>query len=666
MNQTLFPQLNQVQRRAVLHDGSPLLLIAGAGSGKTSVIINKIIHMVGNTGINAKGVFAITFSNKAAREMQLRIAQNRSQLNLRGLKILTFHALGLQILRNDAKALGYKSNFSVLDTMDCLKIISDLTKHTDKAVLHKILGQISLWKNSLVTPKQILATASLASEVDLANIFEQYQNALKTYQAVDFDDLILLPLALFKDNLDILYKWQQKISYLLVDEYQDTNLCQYNLIKLLMQRNINNLMVVGDDDQSIYAWRGATINNLIQLQADFSNLTIIKLEQNYRSTLSILNVANSLIRNNTNLFTKTLWSSLGHGELVKVCVALNEEQEATMVVKKIMLHQLATNSQFSDYCILYRSNHQSRIIEQTLRSYKIPYTISGGESFFDKAEIKDILAYLRLLINDDDDVAFMRAVNTPKRGIGQATLDKLANYAGIRELSLFAAVYEEGFLQNLAVDQIEELSNFTNFINNLQYKLKQHDISLLLNELVDGIMYKAYLFEQEPNEKNATKRWENVQTLSGWLIKKAQGDKSLLEIINNLLLSSMLGERDEQNSSSVRLSTLHAAKGLEFPYVYIINCEEGIIPHQESINNDDIEEERRLMYVGVTRAQKELTLSYASTRRMAGEIKEIIRSRFIDEIASEYLLDESVIAHQKIQDNGLLHNKLQQLKNLIS
>jgi len=662
--QNILIQLNKPQIEAIKYIEGPLLVIAGAGSGKTRVITNKIAYLISQCGYEARHITAITFTNKAAKEMLERSNKLMHGINTRGLTISTFHALGLRILKEEAAHLGYKTTFSILDSHDSLKIIGEIIKTTDKALIKSLQSQISFWKNTFITPEYLLSIAKDTIEIEKAQIFRQYQDTLKTYQAVDFDDLIKLPVELLETNLEVLYKWQQKIRYLLIDEYQDTNECQYRLIKLICARG-GMFTAVGDDDQSIYAWRGANVDNLKNLHYDFSQLKVIKLEQNYRSTLTILGAANNVIKNNPKLFAKKLWSEYGLGEAIRILACKNEDAEADTVVRKIMLQQLHYQNGFSDYAILYRSNYHARILEQTLRNYQLPYTISGGQSFFEKAEIKDITAYLRLLINEDDDTAFIRAITTPRRGVGSTTLDKLANYARTRNISLFAAVFEEGFANECNQPQLVELHNFGNFINHLQERMLKENVEELLTELVIQIGYEEYLYDQE-NAKLAEKKWGNVLSLIAWLNKKAEDkDKTLAELIQMITLISMLDGREDKEIQAIKLSTLHAAKGLEYPYVFLISCEEGIIPHQESIKTDMIEEERRLMYVGITRAQKELTLSYCEQRRQGGEIKLAERSRFIAEIGEENIIDETKRRLEKISDPVELQDRLQQLKNLL-
>nr|WP_245866347.1 UvrD-helicase domain-containing protein [Aquella oligotrophica] len=395
--QELLNKLNPAQREAVTHTSGPLLVLAGAGSGKTRVITHKIAYLIKERGFQAKHITAITFTNKAAKEMQERATKLVQGLNVRGLTICTFHALGLKILREEALQLGYKKNFSVLDSYDCGKIISDIVETTDKNIIRDLQGQISLWKNGFISPEQVMADKSDETLWFKAQVYQQYQDLLKVYQAFDFDDLIRVPVDLLSSNLAVLHKWQLKIRYLLIDEYQDTNTSQYRLIKLLGGSQ-GQFTAVGDDDQSIYAWRGANSENLKLLQTDYPKLQIIKLEQNYRSTLTILSAANSVIQNNPKLFEKKLWSEYGNGEAIKIISCNNEESEADTIARRIMLHQLHNNTRFSDYSILYRSNYQSRVLEQALRNYKIPYTIAGGSHFLIVLKLKTLCHIYGLFI----------------------------------------------------------------------------------------------------------------------------------------------------------------------------------------------------------------------------------------------------------------------------
>ncbi len=632
-------QLNTPQREAVKYIDGPLLVLAGAGSGKTHVITQKIVYLIEEAGYSPNEIAAITFTNKAAKEMQERVGKLLKGNQYKGLTIATFHSLGLQILRQEAERIGYKPQFSILDSSDSFKILADILATTNKQLLKKTQWQISAWKNAFINPDQAKAQADEELTHTAAKAFQLYQQSLKAYQAVDFDDLIKLPVELFEQHPEALLKWQTKLRYLLIDEYQDTNTCQYKLVKMLTNFSFQ-FTAVGDDDQAIYGWRGADVENLRQLTQDFPKLKVIKLEQNYRSTIRILRAANQVIANNPKLFEKKLWSDLGTGELLHVSAARDEEHEAENVITKLMAHKFEHRTSFKDYAILYRGNHQARIFEKKLRNSKVPYTISGGQSFFDKAEIKDFVSYLRLIANEDDDPAFIRAATTPKKGIGSTTLQRLGEYASERKMSLFTAAFEGIFQQEIGGRQLEDLLQFCQYISKLQDRAVHDPAGEILNDLLKGIQYEAYLYDHE-EPRAAESKWANVLEFVAWLTKKAtskQGfgnttdDKSLLELTQMVSLMSILEGREEGEPDTVKLSTLHAAKGLEFGHVFLIGVEEGILPHRESVDNDKIEEERRLMYVGITRAQKSLNISWCKKRKRAGEMQMCEPSRFIAEL----------------------------------
>ncbi len=639
--------LNSPQREAVKYLDGPLLVLAGAGSGKTRVITQKISYLIDEAGYSAKEIAAITFTNKAAREMQERVGKLMQGKSTKGLTIATFHSLGLQMLRAEAALLGYKPQFSILDSSDTFKIVADILATTDKQLLRKTQWQISAWKNAFINADQAKAQADEELTHAAAKVYQLYQQTLKAYQAVDFDDLIKLPVELFEQHEDALNKWQRKLQYLLVDEYQDTNACQYKLIKMLTGVR-GQFTAVGDDDQAIYGWRGADVENLHQLTKDFSKLKVIKLEQNYRSTVRILRAANQVISNNPKLFEKKLWSDLGTGELIQVSAAMSEEAEAESVIMKLQAHKFENRTFHKDYAILYRGNHQARVFEQQLRNHKIPYTISGGQSFFDKAEIKDLVSYLRLIANEDDDPAFIRAATTPKKGIGNTTLERLGEYASVHKISLFAAAFEGQFQNEVGNKQLEDLLNFCQYINKLQVRAVRDPAGEVLNDLLSTIQYEAFLYDSE-EPRAAESKMSNVMDFIGWLTKKGEAStefgnessgKNLLELTQMVSLMSMLEGREDGEPDAVKLSTLHAAKGLEFGHVFLIGCEEGILPHRESIDAgaldpSKIEEERRLMYVGITRAQKSLNISWCKKRKRAGEIQMCEPSRFIAELPKD-------------------------------
>lgn len=636
--------LNAPQREAVKYLDGPLLVLAGAGSGKTRVITQKISYLIEKADYSPKEIAAITFTNKAALEMRERVGSLMHGKNIKGLTIATFHSLGLQMLRAEAGLLGYKPQFSILDASDSLKIVADILSTTDKQLLRKTQWQISSWKNALISPDLAKANADEAMTHAAAKVYQLYQQTLKAYQAVDFEDLILLPVALFEQHDTALHKWQRKLQYLLIDEYQDTNACQYKLVSMLTHGR-GQFTAVGDDDQAIYGWRGADVENLRQLTTDFSQLKVIKLEQNYRSTVRILRAANQVISNNPKLFEKKLWSDLGTGDLIQITACLSEDAEAESVVMKLQAHKFEHRTFFKDYAILYRGNHQARILEQHLRNHKIPYTISGGQSFFDKAEIKDLISYLRLIANEDDDPAFIRAATTPKKGIGNTTLERLGEFASSHKKSLFAEAFEGDFQRDIGNKQLEDLLNFCQFITKLQARAVRDPAGEVLNDLLTTIQYEAFLYDAE-ELRAAESKWKNVMDFVGWLTKKGEGStdfgleadqKNLLELTQMVSLMSMLEGRDESEVDAVKLSTLHASKGLEFGHVFLIGVEEGILPHQVSIDAEQIEEERRLMYVGITRAQKSLNISWCKKRKRAGEIQMCEPSRFIAELPKDDL-----------------------------
>lgn len=627
--------LNPPQREAVRYLDGPLLVLAGAGSGKTRVITQKIAYLIEQCGFSPSNIAAITFTNKAAREMQERVDTLLAGTPSKGLTISTFHSLGVRILRAEASALGFKPQFSIFDSADCFGIVSELAGSVDKATIRKLQSVISNWKNALVTPDFALKNAQDDTEAMAARAYASYAATLKAYQAVDFDDLIALPVELFEQHPEILGKWQNRLRYLLVDEYQDTNACQYKLLKLLAGPRAA-FTAVGDDDQAIYGWRGADIENLRGLPRDYPNLKLIKLEQNYRSTVNILQAANALIAHNEKLFDKRLWSELGQGDPISVTVCKDGEHEAESVVMKLQGHKFEHRTTFADYAVLYRGNFQARALEQFLRNQRIPYLLSGGQSFFEKAEIKDITAYLRLLANSDDDPAFIRAVTTPKRGVGGSTLEALGGYAGERHLSLFAAAFEQGFAQRVQARQLEPLLEFCEFINRMEWRASREPAAQVLPDLLTAIAYESWLYDHEEPRAAQTK-WENVQEFANWLTKKGEEDeKTLIDLTQTIALINMLDKKDV-SVDAVQLSTLHAAKGLEFKHVFLIGIEENILPHRESQTPEKMEEERRLMYVGITRAQRSLHLSYCEKRKQGKELIACEPSRFIEEMGKDRL-----------------------------
>ncbi|THF62133.1 UvrD-helicase domain-containing protein [Pseudothauera rhizosphaerae] len=628
--------LNAPQREAIRYLDGPSLVLAGAGSGKTRVITHKIAHLINECGFEPYNIAAITFTNKAAKEMQERVAHLMGGRAPRGLTVCTFHALGVRIIRQEAVHCGLKPQFSILDAADTVQIVADAAKDGDKGIAKQMQWQISAWKNAMVTPAEAAQLADNELAAAAAAAYVEYDRTLRAYQAVDFDDLIGLPVQLFENNEEVRERWQHRLRYLLIDEYQDTNRAQYRLLRQLSGER-GMFTAVGDDDQAIYAWRGADVENLRLLQQDYPKLKVIKLEQNYRSSRRILEAANTLIANNEKLFEKRLWSEHGPGEQIAVHGCRDAEAEAEWVAMKINAHRFEARTAYKDYAILYRGNHQARGVEQALRNAGIPYVISGGQSFFDKAEIRDLIAYLRLLQNEDDDLAFIRAITTPRRGIGAATLETLGRYAGERHVSLFAAVAEEGLAEHLAVRQLEAVREFTAFIDKLKYRVTREPAGRLLEDLLAATRYEAWLFEHLDSREAETK-WSNVRDFVGWLTRKGDEDgKNLVELAQTIALISML-DKDDPDFDGVQLATLHASKGLEFPHVFLIGVEEGLLPHQASLDEDKVEEERRLMYVGITRAQRSLTLTWCERRKMGKEFRPCQISRFVAEMGGDVKL----------------------------
>jgi ATP-dependent DNA helicase Rep len=647
--------MNAPQREAVRHLDGPCLVLAGAGSGKTRVITQKIAYLLRDCGYMARNVAALTFTNKAAREMAERVRSVAPPNAIKGLTISTFHSLGVRMLREEAKLVGLKAQFSILAADDALGIVQDLVASTDKGRLRAIQSAISLWKNALVEPDEAERSAATEGERDAARVYRSYNATLRSYQSVDFDDLIRLPARLLESDAQARERWQSRLRYLLVDEYQDTNACQYRLVQLLTGPRAM-FTAVGDDDQAIYAWRGATVENLAKLTTDYPQLKVIKLEQNYRSMQRILAAANSVIGNNPKLFDKKLWSDLGTGDPIAVIPMDDEEAEAESVAMRISAARFDLKADWRDFAVLYRSNHQARIIEQALRNLKIPYMVSGGQSFFDKAEVRDIMAYLRLIANDEDDPAFIRAVTTPKRGVGQSTLEALGTYAGEREIPLFTAVFESGFEGRLAPRQLAPLREFCEFINRMQWRAgaakgeaapSGESAGEILDDLVKAIGYEYYLYDHF-DDRAAQTRWQTVLDLLGWLKRKSDEDgMNLMELVQHIALITMLEKNDDEDPDLVRLSTLHASKGLEYRHVYLVGTEEGLLPHMGKDDEEGdpakaaasfeerIQEERRLMYVGITRAQRTLHVTWCKKRKRGRE--EIARepSRFIKEMGLE-------------------------------
>ncbi|MBB3140328.1 DNA helicase Rep [Halomonas organivorans] len=645
-------KLNPRQQEAVRAIDGPCLVLAGAGSGKTSVITTKIAYLVQECGMSARRIAAVTFTNKAAREMKERVGKMLQGRQGHGLTVSTFHTLGLNIIRGELKALGYKPGFSLFDPEDAKALLRDLMNkdaQVDAEAINQVQATISNWKNDLVLPGQALSHAASEDELFAARVYEAYGRHLKAYNAVDFDDLILLPVTLLRDDPEALSRWRKRIHYMLVDEYQDTNVSQYQLVQLLMAER-QTFTVVGDDDQSIYAWRGARPENLVTLGEDFPRLNVIKLEQNYRSTGTILRAANTLIANNPHVYEKTLWSDMGQGAAIRVVVNRHEEAEAERVASEILTRRIKERAEWRDFAVLYRGNFQARLLELKLQHYQIPYKLSGGTSFFSRNEIKDAMAYLRLLINPADDSAFLRIVNVPRREIGPTTLEKLANYATERGGSLFAACQELGLAEQLPVRAVERLGRFTHFIEGVRRRMDQGDAISAIREMLRDMDYEAWLYQNASAPTIAERRMANVWTLIDQLEKSMGADPEeeaastttetdgVEAAISRLVLRDILEQQaEEDDSDRVQLLTMHASKGLEFPHVYLMGLEEELLPHRNAIEVGTVEEERRLAYVGITRARRTLTMTLARQRKAYGELMDCTPSRFLDELPEDAL-----------------------------
>ncbi len=637
-------QLNRQQMAAIRYLDGPLLVLAGAGSGKTRVITEKIAYLIQQCGYPASQIFAVTFTNKAAQEMKVRIRDMLAAPIRRGLHVATFHTLGLSILKRSPSACGLKTGFSIFDAEDARGVIRSLLTSaisTDKDSVARIQTYLSTWKNARLSSIEIAQLTLLDMPGQQAQVlYPRYQETLRAYNAVDFDDLIALPVQLLADNLTQRTYWQSKIRYLLIDEYQDSNACQYALVHYLLPINAA-LTVVGDDDQSIYAWRGARPENLMQLQQDHPQLKLIKLEQNYRSMGNILQAANQLIGHNPRLVTKNLWSELGPGDLLRVLSCQDEEDEASQVIGDLIAHKMRASAQFGDYAILYRGNHQARAFEAALRQQGIPYTVSGGQSWFAHTEVKDFFAYVKLLCNPADDAAFLRIINTPKRGIGATTLAALGQYALLRGESLYTCCDHLALSQHITEIPRAALHAFKQQLTGYRLRCEQAaGVASTLRELVEEIGYEAYLYEQCDSPAQAQKRMQHVWELIDWierLLAKAELS-DLSDVVNRLMLIDRLEQSEEHNSQSVQLMTLHASKGLEFAYVYLVGMEEGLLPHHASESDELIAEERRLLYVGITRAQKGLCFTLATRRRRAREWVDCLPSRFLKELPGDLLV----------------------------
>ena len=655
--------LNAPQQAAITCIDKPCLVLAGAGSGKTRVITHKIGWLIDRAGYSPGKIRALTFTNKSAREMRQRIIALLGKKRARGLHISTFHSFGLAIIQQEYHLLGLRKSFSIMDTKDVESCLTELTLRTgdDLDFVKQAMYQISRWKNEFISATEALQAADTPLLETQARLYEEYQQYLLACNSLDFDDLIMKPVLLFRQDSSTLLKWQGMVHYLLVDEYQDTNTSQYEIIKLVCGTR-QKFTVVGDDDQSIYAWRGARPENIKRLQQDFPDLQVVKLEQNYRSSSRILKAANCLIAHNEHLFDKNLWSAAGPGEFIRVFPCKSADDESNQVAVDILSRCFQSQHEFQQFAILYRSNFQSRAYEKALRDHSIPYQINGATSFFERQEIKDIMAYLRLITNPDDDRALLRIINTPRREIGAATIKTLANYANDRHTSLGKILKELGLQETLGRRAWIRLQGFADFIDEMRTRVDQLDALAFTKHLISALDYPDWLRDTCTSKKAAGNAIENIVELTSWIgnLQKQQADPSLDNLVSHLSLMSILeNDEDKKDQQAVQLMTLHSAKGLEFPHVYLVGFEEDSLPHHQSQDAAGIEEERRLAYVGITRAGKTLTLSYARTRQRFGENQQCEPSRFLLELPEQDLEGAEHVASKLTDDEkkqqGLSH-----------
>ncbi|HMA99331.1 MAG TPA: UvrD-helicase domain-containing protein [Wenzhouxiangella sp.] len=630
-------QLNPQQKAAVTHLDSPLLVLAGAGSGKTRVITEKIAWLVDQGHYRPDQIAAITFTNKAAREMKSRVGKRLKGQRTEGLTICTFHSLGWRILREEPEASGRRRGLSILDQHTASDLVRELLPPGAKNdMVYAVQAGISRYKDAGIEPEKALSRAEDENDARAAGLYREYCDRLKALNAVDFDDLIALPAKLLGDPV-IRTRWRRRLAYVLVDEYQDTSAAQYRLLTQLVGE-IGAFTAVGDDDQSIYGWRGARPENLSLLAADFANLRVVKLEQNYRSTGKILQAANAVIAGNPHELEKKLWSELGPGDNLAVMTYADEQDEAEGIAREILGAHHGSRLAWGECAVLYRSNHQARALEQQLREHGIPYVVSGGPSWFDAREIRDGLAYLKLLVNPEDNPAFMRVANAPRRGLGSVAMSRLGQYADATAKSLFAAALDPILQTELNESTARAFRGVTNLLiefNDRVARAEVLEIGRIFGEMMERVGYLEWLTAQDDEPKKADRRRRNLDDLTGWIDRLGSSVDSAEELVARVSL--VAGPDDDRHDAAdlVRLMTLHAAKGLEFPRVWLAGCEEGLLPHQKSIDDGQIEEERRLMYVGITRAGRRLVITHCRSRRRQREQHDCQPSRFLDELPSD-------------------------------
>ncbi|WP_088044199.1 DNA helicase PcrA [Bacillus sp. EAC] len=645
--------LNPMQKEAVKTVNGPLLIMAGAGSGKTRVLTHRIAYLLGEKGVAPWNILAITFTNKAAREMQERIF-NLVGKDAEDIWVSTFHSMCVRILRRDIDRIGFNRSFTILDTTDQLTVIKNILKEKNldskKFDPRSILGSISSAKNELQTANDYTRDAFTPYEKVVGEIYASYQDRLRKNHSLDFDDLIMMTITLFERVPEVLQFYQRKFQYIHVDEYQDTNHAQYKIVKLLAEQ-FKNICVVGDSDQSIYRWRGADISNILSFEKDYDNAQVILLEQNYRSTQTILDAANAVITNNSNRKPKKLWTENGQGNTINYFRAASEQDEGYFVAGKLAEWKKEGAHQYSDVAILYRTNAQSRAMEEVLVKSNIPYKMVGGVKFYDRKEIKDLLAYLRFIANPNDEISFSRIINVPKRGVGATSVDKVINYSIANDLSLSDTLEQIDFV-GLSAKITNAIGEFHNMTKNWQQMQEYLSVTELVEEVLEKTGYIQML--KDENTIESASRIENIEeflTVTN-SFEESSEDKSLVSFLTDLALVSDIdqADKDEDTSDEVILMTLHSAKGLEFPVVFLIGMEEGIFPHSRSLmDEEEMEEERRLAYVGITRAEKQLYITNAQTRTLYGRTSVNQESRFINEIPEELLdrMNKKVVAERR-------------------
>jgi superfamily I DNA/RNA helicase len=653
-------RLNPPQQQAVNHTEGALLILAGAGSGKTQVVTTRIVHLLKDKRVPAENILAVTFTNKAAKEMRERVSGMAGTL-ADGIVISTFHSLGVRILRRDIRALGFKPNFSIYSSSDQAGVIRQAMRERDidPKVIDPdlILWKISGLKNRLIGSKEFKPSGDDRIELAAAAVYPRYQELLKGFNAIDFDDIIMLSVKLLQTNSAILSHWQERFRYIMVDEYQDTNASQYLMISLLARKS-GNICVVGDDDQSIYGWRGAEVQNILNFEHDYRNCKVIKLEQNYRSTSSILDAANSVIKNNPIRTDKALWTASGQGREIDLIVAKDEDEESSRIVETMLMEQFRGKLSWSDFAILYRSNAQSRAFEEKLRMERIPAVVVGGQQFYERKEVKDAIAYLRVIDNPGDEASLLRIINFPRRGIGDTTMLRLNQWSMERDIPLFEAMQRVGEIGEMSESSKKTVLAFHSMMQDLITNFdKRYRLGAQVNALFNRLRIEDEIYRTLNDVSQAKKRIENIEQIVNSLaiFEEKNPRAGLSEFLERI---SLMDEQESDNDkdhgkNAVTLMSLHSSKGLEFEHVYLVGLEEDLLPHKRSVEEDPTcAEERRLCYVGITRARKHLTISRCLTRRKYGAIEERHPSRFLAEIPTHLLNETSSVAAENKQDSA--------------